>query len=257
MFHALFALSFVGAYVTAESEHWRLLHVALGYGMAALLVFRVLYGLLGPRHARLAPMFRRVAGLLAWARAVFVVVKGWLPGTAVKAPTPLPKTAPGWERTWEQTPNLMRALATATVLLLVAPLTLSGYAVFNEWGDALGGSLGHAWATAFGSTWATDALEEVHGFLGETLALVALAHVALIVGLSLKRRKNQALPMLTGRIEGKGPHLAPQQRVGMAVVLVVVVVAGVVWFAQPVKSSEAGMASAPGRPAAAQVNADD
>ena len=34
MFHWLFALSFVGAYFTAESEHWRLLHVTLGYAFA-------------------------------------------------------------------------------------------------------------------------------------------------------------------------------------------------------------------------------
>ena len=49
MFHWLFALSFAGAYATADGEHWRLLHVTLGYTMAGLLAFRVLYGLLGPR----------------------------------------------------------------------------------------------------------------------------------------------------------------------------------------------------------------
>ena len=52
MFHWLFALSFVGAYLTADGERWRLLHVTLGYTMAGLLGFRVLYGLLG--HALLA-----------------------------------------------------------------------------------------------------------------------------------------------------------------------------------------------------------
>jgi hypothetical protein len=30
MFHWLFALSFLGAYLTADGEHWRLLHVTLG-----------------------------------------------------------------------------------------------------------------------------------------------------------------------------------------------------------------------------------
>ena len=30
MFHWLFALSFVGAYISADSEHWRLVHVVLG-----------------------------------------------------------------------------------------------------------------------------------------------------------------------------------------------------------------------------------
>lgn len=39
MFHWLFALCFVGAYATADGEHWRLLHVTLGYTMAGLLGF--------------------------------------------------------------------------------------------------------------------------------------------------------------------------------------------------------------------------
>ena len=49
MFHWLFALSFVGAYLTADGERWRLLHVTLGYTMAGLLGFRLLYGIFGPR----------------------------------------------------------------------------------------------------------------------------------------------------------------------------------------------------------------
>src|SRR5690349_2050321 len=44
MFHWLFALSFAGGWLTAESEHWRALHVTLGYTMAGLLGFRLVYG---------------------------------------------------------------------------------------------------------------------------------------------------------------------------------------------------------------------
>lgn len=54
VFHWLMVLSFAGAYVTAESERWRLLHVTLGYTMAGLLAFRVVWGLVGTRHARFA-----------------------------------------------------------------------------------------------------------------------------------------------------------------------------------------------------------
>ena len=70
MFHWLFALSFVGAYVTAESEHWRLLHATLGYAFAGLLVFRLLYGIFGPRQAALGLLWRRLAGVPAWLRSV-------------------------------------------------------------------------------------------------------------------------------------------------------------------------------------------
>ena len=52
-FHWLFALCFLGAYLSADGERWRLLHVVLGYSLAGLLAFRVAYGLVGPFAARL------------------------------------------------------------------------------------------------------------------------------------------------------------------------------------------------------------
>ena len=58
VFHWLMVLSFAGAYLSAESERWRLLHVTLGYTMAGLVAFRILWGLLGTRHARFASFVR-------------------------------------------------------------------------------------------------------------------------------------------------------------------------------------------------------
>jgi cytochrome b len=52
VFHWLVALSFAGAWMTAESERWRLLHVTLGYTMAGLIVMRLIWGLIGTRYAR-------------------------------------------------------------------------------------------------------------------------------------------------------------------------------------------------------------
>lgn len=40
MLHWLMALSFTGAYITADGERWRLVHVTLGYTLAGLLVAR-------------------------------------------------------------------------------------------------------------------------------------------------------------------------------------------------------------------------
>jgi cytochrome b len=50
--HWLLAASFALAWATAESEEWRLVHVAAGYLMAAVLVFRVFWGIAGTRYAR-------------------------------------------------------------------------------------------------------------------------------------------------------------------------------------------------------------
>jgi cytochrome b len=58
VFHWLMVLSFAGAWLTAESERWRLLHVTLGYTMAGLVVFRIVWGLIGTRHARFSDFVR-------------------------------------------------------------------------------------------------------------------------------------------------------------------------------------------------------
>ncbi len=189
MFHWLFALSFVGAYLSAEGERWRLLHVTLGYTLAGLLAFRVLYGLFGPRQAGLGQLWRKLAGAPAWLRSL--------------------TSAPGLAAVnWRQGQNLLMALAVFALLVMVVPLTLSGYGSYNDWGG-----------------W----LEDVHGFFGDAFLVVVLGHIALIAGLSLLRRKNQALPMLTGRVEGPGPSLVKHNRSGLAALLLASVLAFGAW----------------------------
>ena len=56
--HWLMAASFAGAWLTAESEHWRLLHVTLGWTLAGLVLFRIVWGLVGTRHARFGDFVR-------------------------------------------------------------------------------------------------------------------------------------------------------------------------------------------------------
>lgn len=187
MFHALFALSFMGAYLTAESEHWRLLHVTLGYTFGGLLVFRVLYGLLGPRQVRLALLWRRLSSTPAWLRSF----------TSAAGPNA------------RQGQNLLVAWALLALLVLVLPVVLSGYAVYND----LGGEI----------------FEELHEGLANALLGVVLVHVSLVLGLSLLRRQNQALPMWSGRVPGPGPDLVPHNRGWLAALLLAAVAAFGVW----------------------------
>ena len=51
-FHWLLALSFAGAYLTAESERLREVHMLLGYSAFGLVGFRLLWGVVGTRYAR-------------------------------------------------------------------------------------------------------------------------------------------------------------------------------------------------------------
>jgi cytochrome b len=203
MFHWLFAASFAGAYATADWESLRLVHVTLGYTMAGLLVFRVLWGIFGPRQARLSLLFRKLTGL-----------PQWLQGFKAGKPA------------WRQGQNLLMTLAIAGLLLLAAPLTLSGYATYQEWGG--------------------EWLGDVHEFFGNTLLTLVLAHVGLIGALSVARRQNQALPMWRGRVPGAGPDLAQHNHGWLAVALLAAVLSFWAWTwgdapsVPPGKAADAG-----------------
>jgi cytochrome b len=66
VFHWLMVLSFAGAWLTAESERWRLLHVTLGYTMAGLVAFRIVWGMVGTRHARFSAFVRGPRAVAAY-----------------------------------------------------------------------------------------------------------------------------------------------------------------------------------------------
>lgn len=184
MFHWLFALSFAGAYITAESEHWRLLHLTLGYSMALLLAFRVLYGLLGPRQVRLSVLWGKLQAGSRWLRAH--LREPWVMFT----------------QAGRAGQNFAMALAIALLLALTVPLVLSGYGTYNGWGE-----------------W----MEGVHEFFGNAVLLTVLAHLGLIAGLSLLRRASLVRPMWSGTLPGSGPDLVTRPRRWLAALLLLAV----------------------------------
>ena len=201
MFHALFALSFLGAYLTADTERWRALHVSLGYTLAGLLLFRLFYGLFGPRHVRLGLLLRKLRGGPAWAQGVVQQLRaGHIDRIG-----------------WTQGQNLAMALAVLALLLLALPLTFSGWATYAEWGTEWGGHLG------------SELFEELHEFFGNAFLAVVLAHIGLVAALSLLRRRNQAWPMVTGQVPGAGPDLVKRNHAWLAVLLLLAVLAFNAW----------------------------
>ncbi len=189
-FHWLFAASFLGAFVTGDSEYWRDVHVALGYLMPALLGFRLLYGLVGPRYARLAPTWRKLSSLPAWLRSVRH--GRWLADVD-----------------WRHGENLLIALMVAAMIVAVVPVALSGFVVYREWGG--------------------DWLEEVHEFFGNAFLALVGAHVAALVISSVLRRRNRVVPMITGRASGSGPDLVRSNRAWLAALLWIASIGFVAW----------------------------
>lgn len=111
VFHWLLAASFAGAYLTAESEHWRLVHVTLGYTFAGLIAFRLVWGVLGTRHARFASFVR---GPVAVGRYLGALLRG------------RPEHHAGH--------NPAGAVAVVALLLLGGAVAASGWATYNDFG---------------------------------------------------------------------------------------------------------------------------
>jgi cytochrome b len=111
VFHWLAVVCFAGAWLTAESEHWRLLHVTLGYTLAGLVAFRVVWGLIGTRHARFSNFVRGPAAVAAYLRGL------WRRDPAHSAGH-----------------NPAGALAIVAMLGLVAVIGASGWALYNDLG---------------------------------------------------------------------------------------------------------------------------
>ncbi|WP_287601048.1 cytochrome b/b6 domain-containing protein [Thiothrix sp.] len=70
VFHWSFALSFAGAYLTAESERYRDIHLALGYVFLGMLVFRLVWGLVGTAYVRFRAFWFKPAEIVAYLRAL-------------------------------------------------------------------------------------------------------------------------------------------------------------------------------------------
>jgi cytochrome b len=111
VFHWLMVLSFAGAYLTAESERWRLVHVTLGYTMVGLVVFRLAWGLVGSRYARFANFVRGPAAVVRYVRSL---ISG------------RPEHHVGH--------NPAGALAIVALMGLTMAIGLSGWSVYNDIG---------------------------------------------------------------------------------------------------------------------------
>ena len=114
VFHWLMVLSFFGAYLSAESERWRLLHVTLGYTLGGLVAFRIVWGLLGTRYARFSQFVRGPQAVMRYGKTL-------LHGK--------PAHAVGH--------NPAGAVAIVLLLLLGVGVVASGWAIYNDTGGKL------------------------------------------------------------------------------------------------------------------------
>ena len=161
VFHWMLAACVLGAWLTAESESTRMLHLALGYSAGALVAWRLVWGLVGSRYARFSDFVKSPAAALAYLR-------GYLPAAGR---TGRPQThylghnpAGGW--------------AVVALLAAVALAVSTGY--LNYLDDS------------------AEFWSELHELAGNGIMVLVGLHVAAVIATSLLHRENLVRAMVNG-----------------------------------------------------------
>ncbi len=70
VFHWLVAICFIGAYITAEEDGYRLIHVTFGYTLGALMLFRIFWGLYGTSYARFSSFIKPPSAVFSYLKSL-------------------------------------------------------------------------------------------------------------------------------------------------------------------------------------------
>jgi cytochrome b len=168
LFHWSLAIGFAVAYLTEDDLE--AVHVYAGYLVGALVVFRLLWGFVGPQHARFSDFVRGPSVVIGYLREAI----------RLRAPRYLGHNPAGGAM-------VVALLVTLTVTVLTG---MALYGATDFAGPLAGLFRGEA---------AADVLKEVHEFAANlTLALVVL-HLAGVLSASLEHRENLVKAMVTGR----------------------------------------------------------
>jgi cytochrome b len=171
VFHWALAGSFLGAYLLAEEDGSRNLHVMFGYTVAGLVVFRVLWGFVGSTHAR----FRNFA---------------YGPGAAMAYLRDLVR---GRARDYEGH-NPAGSWATYALLALAAATALTGWLNYNQ----VGGETFEEIHEVLANAWLVMVVLHIGGVVVSSLAHRRNLAVAMITG----RRRS-------GSVTAAGGEAAP------------------------------------------------
>lgn len=201
IFHWLLVAAFLTAWVTYEDNRFLYVHTYAGYVFLGLLVFRLLWGMIGSHYAR----FHTFA--YDWP-SVTAYLKALLSGRATRYIGHNP--IGGW--------------AIFLMIILGFVVAVSGLLV-------LGGEEGHGLLGGLGTFAMGTAARELHEFSAWAMAGLVLIHVAGVIVESLVHRENLITAMITGYKPGAaGAPAAERRRLMGFVILTLVFVSALVFF---------------------------
>jgi len=169
LFHWTLVAAFFTAYLTEDD--WMSLHVLAGYTVLGLVLFRIVWGVIGTRHARFTDFICSPASTLAYLKDII----------AFRARRYLGHNPAGGA--------MVIALLFSLTATAISGLALYGY---EEFSGPLAGLMGNT------PEWLGDSLEDVHEFFANFTLMLVLLHVAGVVIASLQHGENLVRSMFTG-----------------------------------------------------------
>jgi len=168
LFHWGLVLLFIAAYLSGSRPAYYRIHEATGLAILGLVIFRILWGFIGPRPARFVDFLRGP-------RAVVIHIRELLGGR--HRPMPGHNPLGGW--------------AVLAILLLIFAEVLSGlFASTFDYDGPLAGLLSESWAAA---------MADIHALNLNLLLAVLLVHVAGVAVTSALGHENLVASMIHGR----------------------------------------------------------
>ncbi|MDD5716861.1 MAG: cytochrome b/b6 domain-containing protein [Sulfuricurvum sp.] len=71
LFHWLFVAFIIAAWISADEDRWLSIHVALGSALAGLLIFRIIWGIMGPKYSKFSDFNFQISGLKEYIAGIF------------------------------------------------------------------------------------------------------------------------------------------------------------------------------------------
>ncbi len=169
IFHWSLVGFFALAYLTEGEDEWMIIHSYAGYSILILLVFRLLWGVMGTHYARFSNFVTRP-------KEVLVYLKGLIAGNAKDYIGHNPAGA-------------------MMIMALIVSIAITGFS-----GMALYATDGHGpLATSFFATWPEGAIKEVHEFFANFTVFLVVIHVGGVIVSSLLHKENLVRAMVTGK----------------------------------------------------------
>ncbi|HEV8390986.1 MAG TPA: cytochrome b/b6 domain-containing protein [Dongiaceae bacterium] len=169
LFHWAFVAAFAVCWISGQTEDLGL-HYASGMVLAGLVIFRVLWGLIGSPTARFAHFLR-------WPNAAIAYLR---------------ESLGHWRPSYTFGHNAAGGLMVAALVVLMGLQTVSGMASTDDvlFDGPLYGRL---------PGWLSAPLEKYHELLANILLVLALLHILVIVLYRLLKRENLVRAMILGR----------------------------------------------------------